>query len=61
MKHKTAIEYEIEINKLRSQLEEGEKAIAKLSECHDWQCGCSHWNGCNLSHCADCGRKPNER
>ena len=28
---------------------------------HDWQCGCAHWNGSNLSICADCGRKPNER
>ena len=23
---------------------------------HDWQCGCGHWNGCNLAVCALCGR-----
>jgi hypothetical protein len=29
---------------------------AKLSENHDWQCGCGHWNGPNLADCPACGR-----
>ena len=33
---------------------------ADLMSEHDWQCYCGHWNGANLAHCADCGRKPNE-
>jgi hypothetical protein len=31
------------------------------TESHDWQCGCGHWNGSNLSLCAQCGRRPGER
>lgn len=31
-----------------------------ITENHDWCCGCGHWNGCNLSVCAACGREPNE-
>ena len=32
----------------------------KENENHDWYCGCGHWNGCNLSVCAMCGRTPGE-
>lgn len=43
------------IKNIESRLQEAEQLNS-----HDWQCGCSHWNGSNLAHCADCGRKPNE-
>ncbi|HSW62196.1 MAG TPA: hypothetical protein VLH56_02575 [Dissulfurispiraceae bacterium] len=33
---------------------------ANIAETHDWYCGCGHWNGSNLSVCAQCGRTPLE-
>ena len=33
--------------------------LSSQTEYH-WYCGCSHWNGANLSTCAMCGRTPNE-
>jgi 4-hydroxy-3-methylbut-2-en-1-yl diphosphate synthase IspG/GcpE len=32
------------------------RAIA--AESHDWQCGCGHWCGPNLTSCPMCGRRP---
>jgi hypothetical protein len=34
--------------------------IKELEATHDWYCGCGHWNGPNLSVCAQCGRTPTE-
>lgn len=45
---------------LLSRLKCGREAVEKLAENHDWYCGCGHWNGCNLSVCALCGRTPSE-
>ncbi|MFA5724467.1 MAG: hypothetical protein WC979_09505 [Candidatus Pacearchaeota archaeon] len=36
------------------------KHVGWRNDCHDWFCGCGHWNGPNLSMCAMCGRSPNE-
>ena len=46
-----------EKRKLTTALAAQEKVIEEI---HDWQCGCGHWNGCNLPFCATCGRRPNE-
>ena len=43
-----------EIHKLREEIRELKEHIA------GWQCGCGWMNGVNLSHCARCGRTPNE-
>ena len=37
-----------------------EARIKELEATHDWHCGCDHWNGPNLSVCAQCGRTPLE-
>jgi hypothetical protein len=55
-----------EVADLKQGLDYALERIANLQKdiglmTHDWQCGCAHWNGSNLSICADCGRKPNER
>ena len=47
-----------QIEKLNARIKELE---SEVSDRHDWQCGCSHWNGCNLPFCASCGRRPYER
>ena len=31
-----------------------------VASCHDWNCGCGHWNGPSLIKCGRCGRTPNE-
>ena len=35
-----------------------QKALLEGDDVHDWECGCGHWNGSNLSVCAVCGRTP---
>ena len=38
-----------------------ERIAAALSERKDcWECGCGHWNGCELAICAECGRTVRE-
>ena len=37
-----------------------EARIKELEATHGWHCGCDHWNGPNLSVCAQCGRTPLE-
>lgn len=34
--------------------------LREAGECHDWGCGCGHYNGANLATCAMCGRTPGD-
>jgi len=50
---------EAENAELTQRAEKAEALLEKAKgDCHDWYCGCGHWNGANLEDCAQCGRRP---
>ena len=48
------------INLPYNQNQDRKARIKELEATHGWHCGCDHWNGPNLSVCAQCGRTPLE-
>jgi hypothetical protein len=62
------MEFDQRNNRKIDRREEHDKLMSQCDELfekefdynHDWYCGCGHWNGCNLTICALCGRTPSE-